>query len=250
VSYNHKHNEANGEENRDGTNQNDSWNCGVEGDSDDPGLNALRAQQQRNLLATLLLSQGVPMLLAGDEFGQSQRGNNNAYCQDGPLAWLDWNLSGEQSALLQFVCDVMRLRRTQPVFRRRFFFQGRPIHGAEIKDIYWLKPDGAEMSDAEWHAGHVLSLGLGLPGNQIAETDLQGERIVGDTFAILLNAHHEPVDFRLGARQRNLRWICVFDTAMPEDGPSRTFEHLSPFPLQARSLVVLRAEVLPNFTEP
>jgi isoamylase len=242
VSYNQKHNEANGEGNRDGTNDNESWNCGVEGPTDYVGVNALRAQQQRNFLVTLLLSQGVPMLLAGDEFGQTQRGNNNDYCQDSPVAWLDWNLSAEQRALLEFVRELMRLRKSQPVFRRRNFFQGRPIHGAEIKDLYWLKPDGAEMSDADWNAGYARCLGMVLPGDQITEVDDRGERIIGDSFAVLFNAHHEPISFRLGARQREIRWTYVLGTGAP-DAPPRTFEHMSEFPLQARSLAVFRAEL-------
>ena len=241
VSYNTKHNDANGEENRDGCNDNDSWNCGVEGPTDDDAINTLRAQQQRNFLATLLLSQGVPMLLAGDEFGQTQDGNNNAYCQDSPLAWLDWNHSTEQRSLLAFTRALMRLRKTQPVFHRRRFFQGRPIHGAEINDLYWLKPDGGEMTDADWNAGYARCLGMGLPGDQIDEIGDHGDRITGDTFAILFNAHHEPVPFRLGARQRDVRWTCVIDTAAPDAEP-RVFENATVFPLQARSLVLLRAE--------
>ncbi|MDR3405960.1 MAG: glycogen debranching protein GlgX [Chthoniobacter sp.] len=243
VSYNQKHNEANGEENRDGSNDNDSWNCGTEGPTENGEVNALRTRQQRNFLATLLLSQGVPMLLAGDEFGNTQHGNNNAYCQDSALAWLDWNLSPGQRTLLVFVRELLRLRKTEPVFRRRHFFQGRPIHGAEIKDIYWFKPDGTEMSDADWNAGHARSLGMGLLGDQIDEIGGQGERIAGHSFAILFNAHHEALPFRLGARRRDVRWACVFDTALPES-PPRTFAHMSEFPLQARSLVVLRAEIL------
>ena len=245
VSYNHKHNEANGEENCDGTNDNDSWNCGVEGPTNDPAVNALRLQQQRNLLATLFLSQGVPMLLAGDEFGQTQNGNNNAYCQDSPLAWLDWNLTAEQCALLDFVREIMRLRKTQPVFRRRHFFQGRPIHGAEIKDLYWLKPDGTEMSDRDWESGFARCLGMVLPGDQITELGEHGERIVGDSFAVLFNAGHESISFRLGTRQRSVCWICVFDTAAPHTA-NHLFQQLGEFPLQARSLAVLRAQVPSN----
>jgi isoamylase len=203
VSYNHKHNEANGEENRDGTNDNLSWNCGAEGPTDNAATNALRTQQQRNFLATLLLSQGVPMLLAGDEFGQTQRGNNNAYCQDSPLAWLDWNLSAEQRRLLDFTREVMRLRKTEPVFRRRHFFQGRPIHGSEIKDLYWLKADGTEMTDSDWNGSRLRCICMILPGDQITETGEQGEPIVGNSFAILLNAHYELIPFRLGARRRD-----------------------------------------------
>jgi len=242
VSYNHKQNEANGEENRDGCNDNDSWNCGAEGPTDDATINALRAQQQRNILATLLLSQGVPMLLAGDEFGHTHRGNNNVYCQDSPLAWLDWNLSAEQCELLEFVRTVMHFRKTQPVFRRRRFFQGRAIHGAEIKDLHWLRPDGGEMTDHDWRSGHVRYLGMGLLGDQIDETDENGERIVGDSFLILINAHDEPTSFRLGSRRRKVRWTCVLDTSVPHVAP-RIFEHMSDFPLQARSLALLRPEV-------
>jgi glycogen operon protein len=240
VSYNQKHNEANGEENRDGTNDNESWNCGFEGPTEHAAVKALRVQQQRNFLATLLLSQGIPMLLAGDEFGQTQHGNNNVYCQDSPVAWLNWDLSAEQQALLDFTRQVIQLRKTQPVFQRRHFFHGRPIHGTELKDLYWMKPDGTEMSDADWNAGHVRCLGMALPGDQIAETDERGEKIAGNTFAILLNAHHESISFLLGADRRDLRWKCILDTGAPSP-ELRTFEHASIFPLQARSLVVLQA---------
>jgi glycogen operon protein len=241
VSCNEKHNEANGEENRDGCNHNDSWNCGAEGETADAEVNALRARQQRNLLATLLLSQGVPMLLAGDEFGQTQHGNNNAYCQDAPLGWLGWEHTAEQRALLAFTQLVLRLRRENPVFRRRHFFQGRAIHGSEVKDLYWIKPDGGEMTDADWGAGHVQCLGMGLPGNQITEMNARGERILGETFVVLLNAHGHEVPFRLGSRTRDVLWTCVLDTAADDTTP-RLFAHRSSFPLQARSLAVLRAE--------
>jgi glycogen operon protein len=241
VSYDRKHNEDNGEENRDGCNDNDSWNCGAEGPTKDTAINTLRARQHRQYLATLLLSQGVPMLLAGDEFGHTQHGNNNTYCQDSPLAWLNWDLSAEQRDLLDFVSAVAHLRETQPVFRRKHFFQGRPIHGASIKDIYWFKPDGEEMTDADWQRSHAQSLGMCLVGEQITEMGEHGERITGDSFALLFNSHHEPIDFRLGVRRRDLRWTTVFDTAAP-GAPARTFEHMASVPLQARSLVVLRAE--------
>jgi isoamylase len=238
VSFDRKHNEANGEDNRDGSNHNDSWNCGVEGVTVDPEVNALRARQQRNFLATLFLSQGVPMLLAGDEFGQTQHGNNNAYCQDSPIGWLHWDFTDEQRDLLAFACDVMRLRKAHPVFRRRHFFQGREIHGAQIKDIYWLKPDGGEMTDADWNSGYARALGMVLPGDQIKEMSEVGTRIVDDTFALLFNANAEAIDFRLGMRSRDIVWTCIFDTAalVPE---SRVFKHASTFPLQGRSLAVL-----------
>ena len=149
-------------------------------------------------------------------------------------------LNNAPSSILS--AEVMRLRKTQPVFRRRHFFQGRQIYGPEIKDLYWLKPDGSEMSEADWNAGHARCLGMALPGDQITETDEQGERIVGDSFAILFNAHHEAISFRLGARRRDIRWSCVLDTAAPENTP-RVFEHMSYFPLQARSLALFRAQL-------
>ena len=213
VSYGHKHNEANGEHNRDGSDHNDSWICGWEGDTNDDAIRRLRAQQQRNLLATLLLSQGVPMLLAGDELGHTQQGNNNAYCQDSPIAWLDWDLSPEQLELLEYVRELIRLRKAEPVFRRRRFFQGRPIHGNELKDLYWLRPDGLEMSSGDWHAGDARTLAMALPGDEIEELDERGEVIAGGTYAILFNAQNHTVPFVLGARRRPLRWVCVLDTA-------------------------------------
>jgi glycogen operon protein len=242
TSYNQKHNECNGEENRDGANDNESWNCGVEGSTESAEINALRSRQQRNFLATLFLSQGVPMLLAGDEFGQTQHGNNNAYCQDSPVAWLNWDLSNEQRALADFVRAVIKLRKTQQVFRRRHFFQGRPIHGEQIKDLYWLKPDGTEMSEVDWKTEHARCIGMVLPGDQITETNECGKRIIGDSFAILLNAHDQAISFRLGTRRRDLSWECMIDTAT-SGTQRRTFAHSSVFPLQARSLVVLRAEM-------
>jgi glycogen operon protein len=251
VSYERKHNEANGEHNRDGSDHNDSWSCGWEGETSDAAIQRLRAQQQRNLLATLLLSQGVPMLLAGDELGHTQRGNNNAYCQDSPVAWLDWELSGEQRALLAYVRELIRLRKAEPVFRRRRFFQGRPIDGSEHKDLYWLRRDGLEMSLGDWHAGDVRTLGMALPGDEIEERDERGEAIAGGTYAILFNAESHTVPFVLGARRRPLRWVCVLDTAELADerpragAPSfvvRHFEPMTPVPLRPHSLVVLRAE--------
>jgi glycogen operon protein len=213
----------------------------VEGPTADADVNRLRARQQRNFLATLLLSQGVPMLLAGDEFGQTQQGNNNAYCQDSPIAWLGWEHTAEQRELLEFTRKILDLRKCQPVFRRRHFFQGRAIHGAEIKDLYWLKADGMEMNDTDWHACGVPALAMVLPGEQISERGERGERITGDSFAILLNAGHEPVLFKLGVRRRDLRWHCVVDTAGGGAGHC-AYGHMSEFPLQARSLVVLQAE--------
>ncbi len=241
VSYNTKHNEANGEDNRDGSDHNDSWNCGAEGPTDDPEINALRSRQRRNFLATLFLSQGVPMLLAGDEFIHTQHGNNNAYNQDSPISWLNWEHTAEQRSQLDFVKLLIELRRDQPVFRRRRFFRGQPIHGESVKDIYWLKPDGSEMSDADWTVGEARCIGMGLLGDQISETDERGQRIVGDSFLTLINTQDEPEPFRIGSRRRRVKWTCVFDTAI-EANAGRVFADGAEYPLQGRSMAVLRPE--------
>jgi isoamylase len=239
VSHNQKHNEANGEQNRDGNNNNMSWNCGVEGPTSDPAVNELRRRQQRNFLATLFLSQGVPMLLAGDEFGHTQDGNNNTYCQDSELTWIDWDLSAEQKDLFEFVRKLVRLRRENPVFQRRHFFQGRPIHGLDVKDLYWLTPNGTEMADEDWNKGYARCLGMGMVGGQIDETDAHGQRIVGESFVVLFNAGDEMVRFRLGGRAAGLDWELVLDTTGP-DMKNHRLERLNEYPLQARSVVVLR----------
>ena len=244
VSYNEKHNEANLEENRDGNNNNLSWNCGVEGPTDDPAVNALRARQKCNMLATLLLSQGVPMLVAGDEIGRTQQGNNNAYCQDSALSWLDWELDPEHLKLRDFVCRMVHLRRTHPVFRRRHFFQGRPLHGSEAKDIVWLKPDGSEMTTEEWSQDFARCLGVYLAGSALAEIDARGQRVVDDDFVVLFNAHHDSVPFRLPTKtlapHGDGRWQAIVDTAR-DDGlaPDGIFDAESTYPLEGRSLVLL-----------
>ena len=239
VSYNDKHNEANLEDNRDGNNRNLSWNCGVEGPTDDPAINALRGRQKHNLLATLLLSQGVPMLLAGDEIGRTQGGNNNAYCQDNPTSWLDWSLDAERSRLLDFVRRLVHLRRKHPAFRRRHFFQGRPLHGGEAKDIIWLKPDGAEMTPDEWNQDFARCLGVFLAGDALGETDARGHPVTDANFVVLFNAHHDAVPFRL-PEYRAGNWLALLDTAR-EDGlvPDGTFAAGSVYPLQGRSLALL-----------
>ncbi len=240
VSYDEKHNEANGEDNRDGESHNRSWNCGVEGPTDDPGINALRARQQRNLLATLLLSQGVPMLLAGDESARTQNGNNNSYCQDNPLSWLNWELDAEQGELLSFVRRLTRLRRNHPIFRRRHFFQGRPIKGEGVKDILWIGPEGNEMDDEAWSHGHVRALGVVLNGKGIKETDEQGRPIEDDSFLLLLNAGQDPLGFKLPPSPEGLSWDRFLDTANGNahghDGPWRPGDT---YPLQSHSLVLL-----------
>ncbi|GIX28169.1 MAG: glycogen operon protein GlgX homolog [Burkholderiales bacterium] len=243
VTYNEKHNEANLEENRDGHNHNLSWNCGVEGETDDPQVNALRARQKRNLLATLLLSQGVPMLLAGDEICRTQRGNNNAYCQDNEISWVDWNLTQPKRQLLAFVQRMVALRRDHPVFRRRHFFQGRPIHGTGVKDIVWLNPDSREMTDEEWNQHHARCLGVYLAGEGLTETDERGRPITDSNFLVLFNAHHEEIPFSLPQLAGGPRWLVVLDTAYEEglawDG---VYMAGASYPLQGRSLALLQQQ--------
>ena len=239
VSYNDKHNEANGEENRDGTSDNLSWNCGVEGPTDDPAVTALRERMVRNFLATLFLSQGVPMLLAGDEIGRTQQGNNNAYCQDNELSWVNWTLSRSAKAQLEFTRRLIRLRLGHPVFHRRRFFQGRRIEGSEVKDLSWFRPDGKEMTEEEWTNGFTRCLGLRLAGDAIEEVDQAGEPIRDDTFLLLLNAHHEALDFVLPAHRTRVRWELVLDTRDWAPAP-RAFEPATSIPLEARSLALLR----------
>jgi len=240
VSYNEKHNEANQEGNRDGHDNNLSWNCGVEGPTDDAQVQALRARQKRNLIATLLLAQGVPMLLAGDEIGRTQNGNNNAYCQDTELSWVDWDLNDERRALLEFVRRMIEIRRQHPVFHRRRFFQGRALHGAGSKDLLWLRPDGGEMTDDEWEHAHARSLGVYLAGSTIDDMDRRGQLVVDKNFLVLLNAHHEAIPFTLPALRPGTAWQALTDTAFEQglavDG---RYPGLMTYPLQGRSLAIL-----------
>jgi isoamylase len=241
VSYNGKHNEANGEENRDGSDNNLSWNCGVEGPTDDPEVLELRDRQRRNLLATLLVSQGVPMLSGGDEMGRTQHGNNNAYCQDSELSWYDWQLDRRRRDFFEFTRLVIALRRRHPVLRRRQFFFGRRIHGSEVKDLTWFRPDGREMTEEDWANAHTRCLGLRLSGDAIDELTAQGEPVVDDTFLILLNAHHQPVSAVLPAHRRGIRWEVLVDTCAA-DGRARraAFRAGDAYELGGRSLAVLR----------
>jgi glycogen operon protein len=240
VSYNEKHNEANGEDNRDGANDNNSWNCGVEGATDDPEVVALRERQKRNLIATVLLSQGVPMLLAGDELSHTQHGNNNTYCQDNELTWLDWDLDERRRRFLDFVATVVRIWKEQPVFQRRKFFQGRAIRGTDIKDISWLAPDGQEMSDEAWDAGFAKCLGVRLAGDLIGDVDDRGELLAGDTLLLLFNAHHEPIPFVLPKARDEHRWERMLDTADDVEDDRVEWTPGETYTLQARSLAVLR----------
>ncbi|MFG3349412.1 glycogen debranching protein GlgX [Streptomyces sp. NPDC048018] len=222
VSYNDKHNEANGEGNRDGESYNRSWNCGAEGDTDDIGILELRARQMRNFLATLMLSQGVPMLAHGDEFGRTQGGNNNAYCQDNEVAWVRWPKSGSapEATLLEFTRAMVRLRREHPVFRRRRFFHGRPVEGThdELTDIAWFTPQGEEMTARDWQAAHAGALTVFLNGNAISEPGPQGERIADDSFLLMFNASSEELEFEVPDSHGEC-WKVVVDTSHPEGMP-------------------------------
>jgi glycogen operon protein len=244
VSYNEKHNHANGEDNRDGEGHNRSWNCGEEGPTDKPEVLALRARQRRNFLATLLLSQGVPMMLGGDEIARTQQGNNNAYCQDNEIAWYDW--ANADSALLQFTRQLIQLRARHPVFCRRRWFQGRPLRGTDVSDIGWFTPGGQEMSEEDWSNGFAKSLGVFLNGRAIPTPNERGEQIFDDSFYVVFNAHHEPLDFMLPDERWGTRWGVVLDTneqgthSLREDDIGRSYGPGETFQAQAWSVVLLR----------
>jgi isoamylase len=238
VSYSAKHNEANGEENRDGENHNLSWNSGVEGPTDDPDINALRARQKRNLMASLLLSVGVPMISGGDEMCRSQSGNNNAYSQDNELSWTPWEMTPERAAFLEFTRRLVHFRLDQPVLTRRKYFQGRSIRGADVKDIYWLDPSGREMTDEMWNATSVRSLGVLMVGNALDEVDERGRQVTGDTLLILLNAHSEAAPFALPLVAGGKSWVRVIDTVGPVD--ERRFAGGTTYPLQGRALALFK----------
>ncbi|HEX5497576.1 MAG TPA: hypothetical protein VFX03_00045, partial [Thermomicrobiales bacterium] len=242
VSYDRKHNEANGEDNRDGSDDNISDNYGVEGPTDNPMILAVRDRQSRNFLATLLCSQGVPMILGGDEIGRTQRGNNNAYCQDNGISWYDWNLDDRARALFEFTRRLIAIRKAQPVLRRRRFFRGQPDHPNEAKDLAWLRPDGREMTAADWSDPTRSAIGLCLAGDEIDERDAQGRPIVGDSLALLLNAGKAPLPFVLPSLEPNQPdcWESLFDTAMPEHTAPRVFAAGQAVPMAPRSAVLLR----------
>jgi isoamylase len=240
VSYNDKHNEANGEDNRDGHNNNMSWNCGVEGPSDAPNVLALRARQMRNFMATLLLSQGVPMIQAGDEIARTQAGNNNAYCQDNEISWLDWDINGPCQDQLEFTRYLIQLRKDHPALRRRKFFQGRQIRGSAVKDVTWFRPDGQEMTDADWQNAGTRALTLRLAGDAIDEVDSRGQPVVDDTFLILLNPYWGALNFMLPEQADEARWQLLIDTrnALPEVG--RFVKGGRRYRADARSVVLFR----------
>jgi glycogen operon protein len=242
VSYNSKHNEANFEGDRDGTDQNFSWNCGIEGDTNDARVTALREKQKRNLLATLLISQGVPMLLGGDELGRTQRGNNNAYSQDNEVSWFDWDLDGRRQDFLNFTKRLLDVRRRHPSLRRRHFFEGTPIRGSDFKDVTWLQQDGREMTDEEWNKASVRCFAMLLDGNT-HEIDDEGELITDDVLLVLINAAPGAIDFALPPpKHRDEPWRFVFDTARPEKvEDSSSFLGEGAYRLEGRSLVLLRS---------
>jgi isoamylase len=240
VSYNHKHNQANGENNRDGHDHNLSYNFGVEGPTDRPDIRRARERQRRNFMATLLLSQGVPMICGGDEMGRTQHGNNNAYAQDNEISWIDWDLSEPDRDLLAFTRRVARLRREHPTFRRRRFFRGRPIRGSDVNDISWFRPDGHEMADEEWNSGYVRCFGMALGGRAMEEWDEQGKQVIDDNFLLLFNADGASIDFTLPDHGPARGWELVLDTARPElpEG-AENYGDGDTYTLEGRSLVVL-----------
>jgi len=240
VSYNEKHNEANGEGNNDGESDNDSWNCGVEGPTDDPEILALRARQKRNLMATLLLSQGVPMILHGDELGRTQNGNNNVYCQDNELSWIDWDLSEDDRQFLRFVQRIVALRKEHPTFRRRRFFRGT-AEGEEGHDVLWLTPQGREMNQTEWDTEYARTLGLLILGSAgEAHRSATGRLVPDDDFLLLANAHHGEIPFLLPSVPVEARWQAILDTSNAQGlGLGGFFKPGDEYPLEARSLVLL-----------
>ena len=240
VSYNDKHNEANGEDNKDGANDNRSWNCGAEGPTDDQNIRALRSRQQRNFMATLLLSIGVPMVCGGDEIGRTQKGNNNAYCQDNEISWYDWEHADEP--LFAFTARLIEFRRQHPVFQRRRWFMGRALHGADVTDIGWFKTDGTMMTDADWNTGYARSLGVFLNGKAIPTPNERGDPIVDDSFYILFNGHYEALEFKLPASEWGDEWAAIINTisAVPDLRERERFHAGCSVKLEAHSMMVLR----------
>ncbi len=239
VTYGQKHNEANGEHNRDGSDDNQSWNCGVEGETDDAEVNRLRDRQKRNLMATLLLSQGVPMICAGDELGRTQRGNNNAYCQDNELSWLDWSLDERGRAMLELTARMVHLRHEQPVLQRRAHFKGQHLWDSRFRDLAWFRPDGSEMSKEDWQKPFTRSFSILLGGDAIPNLDEQGKRVKGDALLVLLNAHHAPLSFRIPGAEWGAEWELIADTADARPQAPKPLAGSS-FELEGRSLAVLR----------
>ena len=241
VSYNEKHNEANGEHNRDGESHNRSWNCGVEGPTADPQIVALRHRQMRNIIATMMVSQGTPMISHGDEIGRTQHGNNNGYCQDSPLTWVDWSLAGPNADLLEFTRKATALRTEHPVFRRRRFFEGTPIRsGEQARDIAWLSPTGQEMTPADWNSGFGKCVTVFLNGAAIPAPDSRGQRVVDDSFLLCFNAHDETVDVVTPDGEYAQQWSAVLDTADPTGATDLVVPAGEKIAMVGRSMLVLR----------
>jgi isoamylase len=243
VSYNDKHNEANLDDNKDGEDNNRSWNCGAEGDTDDEAVLALRRRQQRNFFTTLLLSQGVPMMLAGDEIGRTQRGNNNSYCQDNDISWVDWAAADHD--LQAFVKQLIHLRRNHPAFCRRRWFQGQPIKGVGLEDIGWFLPDGTEMTDEHWSHDFAKSLAVFLNGKGVHASGAKGEQIVDDSFYVIFNASHEPVEYKLPGVKYGKEWQKILDTCEPQvQEKPEIFQPDNNLKVDARSVVLLKNKLL------
>jgi glycogen operon protein len=248
VSYNEKHNEANQEDNRDGSNENYSWNCGTEGPTDDPNIQDLRDRQMRNMLTTLLLSQGVPMICAGDEIARTQGGNNNAYCQDNEISWLDWNLDDRKKTLLKFTRFLIELRRKHPNFHRRKFFQDRKIspatverqqvNGSAVQDVAWYRPDGQVMTEEEWHAGWVRCLGLRLSGRTLNDVNRFGDVVRDDSFLLCINPHHEHIQFYLPPCVSGYAWEALLDTREAERIAGQPVKNGDPYDMAEHSAVL------------
>jgi glycogen operon protein len=241
VSYNEKHNEANGEDGRDGADDNNSWNLGAEGPTDDPEIRALRARQRRNFIATMLVSQGVPMLCGGDEIARTQGGNNNAYCQDDEISWYDWELDDERRSLLDFTSRLVAFRRAHPNLHRRKYFQDRSIKHENAQDILWLKADGNEMTEDEWSQGWMKTIGLYLNGQTIGDVDASGDPVRDDSFLILMNCHVDRVDFSLPAIDGVTGWSIVVDTNAGTVEPDVPLDLDHVAMLERQSLLMLRA---------
>jgi isoamylase len=241
VSYNEKHNEANGEDNMDGESHNRSWNCGIEGPTNDPVVLKLRNRQRRNLMATLFLSQGVPMLVAGDEIGRTQLGNNNAYCQDNEISWLHWDKAHEE--LLKFTRHIINLRKEHPTFCRRRWFQGQPIKGIGLEDIAWFLPDGSEMSEEHWNNDFAKSLAIYLNGRGLHSVGSKGESILDDSFYLIFNAHHEPLQFTLPPAKYAKTWLRILDTSYA-DHEEKEFAANGVLTAEGRSIIVLKHQLL------
>ena len=241
VSYNEKHNAANGEENRDGESHNRAWNCGAEGKTDNPAVLNLRKKQRRNFLTSLMLSQGVPMLLMGDEMGRTQRGNNNPYCQDNEISWLDWDLQEENEALLDFTRQLIDFRRRHPVFRRRKWFLGRAIRGSSVRDIGWYNPDGGEMTQEQWNSGFAKAIAIYLNGEEIASPGPRGERIIDECFLLFFNAHYEMLEFTIPKWLQEWEWLTIVDTTKQLFvRRGKRYIDDKPVKVEERSIVILK----------